>query len=64
MNPQDSVHPLPEPSLADAELPQREPEAPPPRSKAVTPITVKILSEPDVVLDDPPAIFGGGSHTW
>ena len=62
MNPLGDDRPEPPPEGAD--LPQREPEAPPPKSTAGTPITVKILTEPDVVLDDPPAIFGGGSHTW
>jgi hypothetical protein len=28
------------------------------------PISAPLLGEPPVVLDDPPAIFGGGSHTW
>jgi len=28
------------------------------------PVSAPLLGEPPVVLDDPPAIFGGGSHTW
>lgn len=38
------------------------PAAPPARGPA--PIPAPLLGEPPVVLDDPPAIFGGGSHTW
>ena len=36
--------------------------APPPRGAA--PVEAPLLGEPPVVLDDPPALFGGGSHTW
>jgi hypothetical protein len=38
------------------------PSAPPARGRA--PIPAPLLGEPPVVLDDPPPIFGGGSHTW
>jgi len=40
------------------------PDADAPRSRAGTPVAVPLLSEPVVVLTDPPAIFGGASHTW
>ena len=57
------VDPQAEPVEDDAEpATPRDPR--PPRSGAVARIAVAILSEPDVVLDDPPAIFGGASHTW
>jgi len=40
--------------------------APPSASPArrAAPIEAPLLGEPPVVLNDPPAIFGGGSHTW
>ncbi len=64
MNPRDSADPRPEPSPGETDLSCREPEVCPPRPKAGTPIEVPILSEPPVVLKDPPAIYGGASHTW
>jgi hypothetical protein len=60
-NPADAPPELP---LDVAGLAEPETEVPPPRSGAVARVSVSILSEPDVVLDDPPAIFGGASHTW
>ena len=35
-----------------------------PRARGAAPIDAPLLGEPPVVLDDPPALFGGGSHTW
>jgi hypothetical protein len=64
MDPRDSAAARPEPSPSGADLPERLTDPPPPKSKAVTQIPTTVLSEPVVVLDDPPAIFGGASHTW
>ena len=46
----------------DGHLPADVP--PPPARKPAAPIPAPLLGEPQVVLKDPPAIFGGGSHTW
>ncbi|HVM43857.1 MAG TPA: hypothetical protein VMT77_10120 [Gemmatimonadales bacterium] len=52
----------PEPQGAGAPPPESgEPGAP---KRAGTPIAVPLFKEPPVVLTDPPAIFGGASHTW
>jgi hypothetical protein len=63
MNPHENSEPL-EPSSDDSDFPAREPDADAPKSRAGTPVAVPLLSEPVVVLKDPPAIFGGASHTW
>jgi hypothetical protein len=60
---QGNAEPL-EPSSSESDHPAREPDAAAPRAKAGTPVAVPLLSEPVVVLKDPPAIFGGASHTW
>lgn len=62
MNASDFPDPLPEPSPDDADFTAPEPDAVAPRSRAVTRIGMTILSEPTVVLTDPPAMLGG--HTW
>lgn len=64
MNPRDSADPQPASPTDGQDIPRVEPDAPAPRSKAGTPIEVPILSEPTVVLTDPPALLGGASHTW
>jgi hypothetical protein len=59
----DSAAPGQEPLPAEDDVAEREPvESTPPRPG--TPIEVSFLKEPPVVLTDPPAIFGGASHTW
>jgi len=50
--------------LPDDTDPAAPSDADAPRSRAATAVAVPLLSEPAVVLKDPPAIFGGASHTW
>jgi hypothetical protein len=64
MDDRDPIDSQPEPIPHDADIVAPEAGARSVRSGAVARISVAILSEPDVVLDDPPAIFGGASHTW
>ena len=64
MNSPESVDPQPEPILDEADSAAAESGARPHKSGAIARVAVAILGEPDVVLDDPPAIFGGASHTW
>ncbi len=59
----DSAAPEPEPTSGEDDLAGRAPAASP-APRPGTPIDVSFLKEPPVVLTDPPAIFGGASHTW
>jgi len=59
----DSAAPEPAPSPGKDGAEERGPAASAP-ARAETPIEVTFLKQPPVVLTDPPAIFGGASHTW
>jgi hypothetical protein len=60
----DFVDSQPEPSPDDSGFLSPESDARPARSNVVTRFAETLLTEPDVILTDPPAIFGGASHTW